>query len=306
MDNYVRETRLQVKYEAVPVDYIPGSFSLWRQSGQKWSPNDFFLHKAASAFCQRQGITFTSIEVVASFNPRSGLNVINIQTRLTPKALESFLYDFDSVTLCGRMCSLQPTRVHHDRYEPNGPFSESRELQLHRNSVTPPFQLNSITLILQGGNPPNWECPLLAAQAKRFAHSLQGLRITDVYVIPYLNTLAINIYFDEPFDTVTNLCSFILTHPALNTDSGSHVATATILGHLYSVQPTMPLSRGDSVINRKEHDLFLLSQWSDIGQSTPRLLLPRSLSPRRSPPRHHRSFSPRFLRGGYSRRSSYF
>ena len=45
MDNYVRETRLQVKYESVPVDYIPGSFSLWRQSGQKrqLSANDKVL-----------------------------------------------------------------------------------------------------------------------------------------------------------------------------------------------------------------------------------------------------------------------
>ena len=40
MDHYVRETRVQITYEAVPVDYIPGSFSIWRQSGQRWSYQD--------------------------------------------------------------------------------------------------------------------------------------------------------------------------------------------------------------------------------------------------------------------------
>ena len=298
MDHYVRETR-QVTYEAIPVDYIPGSFSLWRQSGQRWSYQDYFIYKTVTAFCYRQNIPVTSIEVIASLNERNPMNVINVQTRLTAKQLHDFLYNFEygTVTFCGRLCSLQPTRVHNSY-----PFSASLELQPYHR-VTPPYQLNSVTLILQGGNPPHWRCPLLAHHANSFANSL-GLPITDVYVMPYRDTLAVNIYFAEPFETVIDLCSFILRHTLLNTENGPLLATVTLHAHLYSVQPTMPLTWGDTTVNRKEHDLHLLTQWANV--PIPRLLPPRSLSPRRSPPReggHGRRFSPH---RGNRRRPDYF
>ena len=98
------------------------------------------------------GIRFegTYRHVVAGYNPRSPMNVVNVQTQLPDEDLESFLYSFEhgSVTLCGRMCSLQPTRVHNENADPT---SDSHALQLLRTPVTPPYQLNSITLILQGG-----------------------------------------------------------------------------------------------------------------------------------------------------------
>ena len=282
MDNYVREQRVEILRTTVPVNYIPGGISIFRTRGQKWSHDDPFIQRCAEVFCAIHDITMTSPpSVISSFHRNNGFNVVNITTRLTTGAVRAIIFssaNHGSIMLAGRSCSLQETAVFTERDNPRArSFGEF---------LTPPYQLDSITFVQQDGDYIHYTNANLINHVINIANNFIGLHVTDFHIMPCHNTIAINIYFTEQFTDDEDLFQFILGHPHFNDATGAFIATITIAGRPFSVEPTIMAFHAGHYVNRRDHDRELLARWREAPHLAPRRIRSpqRGLSPRRTSP----------------------